>query len=342
MTGQGHFTTPQQLTVGDITASTSVDEHNERPNMTCHTPQGDFVPLELWTPPTLLGKPRLKGLVGLEPYPKFKRYRLADEFASYPEWTDDHSKAKDRVATSMKSLACFLIEVLGAAIPPGSADGHILTTGDATVNAEPSNADIGLPGAISDGMTGLGDDPYNCGWDDLMDDGIIPSLESGGDNLMITDPKVPSDIYGCGLDDGNTLPVLLCTGKPTDDPYGCRWDDPRAAETALPGTFPDCQMNNQMDDPVVIAEGNLTFTGEQTMNAFEQAEHSMHHAVWKLNDLGHTNYENWIQNHVTLSHEQVAELGEYVADLHHLLNLHCHIMGPLNSIISEIEKSAER
>jgi hypothetical protein len=39
---------------------------------------------------------------------------------------------------------------------------------------------------------------------------------------------------------------------------------------------------------------------------------------------------------------KVVELDEYVADLHHLLNLHHRIMGPLNAIISEIEKSAER
>jgi hypothetical protein len=64
--------TPEQLIVGDIAASTSVDQHDERPKTTCRTLQGAFVPLELWTPPTLSGKPRLKGLVGLGPYPKFK------------------------------------------------------------------------------------------------------------------------------------------------------------------------------------------------------------------------------------------------------------------------------
>jgi hypothetical protein len=155
------------------------------------------------------------------------------------------------------------IEALGAAIPPGSSDSGILTTGDAIMNADPSHADIGFPSAISDGTAGLGDDPYDCGWDDPMNDEMVPSLEPVGDP-MITDSKVPSDIYDCGWDDGNAVLVMPCTAEPMDDPYDCGWDNPMDAETVLPRAFPDCRMNNQMDDSATIAKSNLTSTSKQT------------------------------------------------------------------------------
>lgn len=113
------------------------------------------------------------------------------------------------------------IEGLGAAIPPGSSNSGIPITGNAIMNVDPSNADIGLPGKISDRTAGLGDDPYNCRWDDQMNDEMVPSLESGGDP-MITDSKVPSDIYDLGWDDGNAALSLSYTNEPTDDLYDYR------------------------------------------------------------------------------------------------------------------------
>lgn len=41
------------------------------------------------------------------------------------------------------------------------------------------------------------------------------------DNPTITVSKVSSDIYNYRWDEGNTPPILLCTGEPTDDLYDC-------------------------------------------------------------------------------------------------------------------------
>ncbi|KAG2341711.1 hypothetical protein BDR05DRAFT_1001553 [Suillus weaverae] len=56
-----------------------------------------------------------------------------------------------------------------------------------------------------------GGDPYDCRWDDPMDDAIIPPLGS------TADAKVQYEIYNCSWDDVNTPPVLPCAGEPADD-----------------------------------------------------------------------------------------------------------------------------
>jgi hypothetical protein len=76
------FLTPEEPYLGDIASTCSTyssDASEDGPVALGRASDkglidwlGSYVPLEFWTPPALSRKPRMKGVVGLENYPKFK------------------------------------------------------------------------------------------------------------------------------------------------------------------------------------------------------------------------------------------------------------------------------
>ncbi|KAG1842326.1 hypothetical protein C8R48DRAFT_679075 [Suillus tomentosus] len=64
-----------------------------------------YTPLDSWIPPMPSQIPRFKGLIGVEPYIRFKQYKLADEVRLSQEWTNDPIANRD-----IRYDMCFLGE----------------------------------------------------------------------------------------------------------------------------------------------------------------------------------------------------------------------------------------
>ncbi|KAG1857310.1 hypothetical protein C8R48DRAFT_775740 [Suillus tomentosus] len=156
-----------------------------------------YTPLDSWIPPMPSQIPRFKGLIGVEPYIRFKQYKLADEVRLSQEWTNDPIANRD-----IRYDMCFLGEF--DEVTSMLADIHVLDMlhGPAVTRTA---------GPRSQGLTNLDQSPL----------GYIQENGGSMDQSMCDDErpdKSADDITGS-----------------TTDPYDCGWEKSSAAKYIAPG-----------------------------------------------------------------------------------------------------------
>ncbi|KAG1895093.1 uncharacterized protein F5891DRAFT_984543 [Suillus fuscotomentosus] len=197
--------------------------------------------LDSWIPPKLSQIPRFKGLIGVEPYIRFKRYDMCflGEFDEVTSMLVDihvldmvHGRANATTACPQSPRSKNL---------DGSPLGHIPEGGDTTdvgsmhEHAGPDGypMDVEMPGVQEDsnsfrwqdssekeGPSMVEEDAYDCGWEDPMEDQLTASVTTLGHQ---------EDPYDCGWeaqpDDGAVIATSAPTPKHREDPYDCGWGD---------------------------------------------------------------------------------------------------------------------
>ncbi|KAG2086821.1 uncharacterized protein F5147DRAFT_781518 [Suillus discolor] len=196
-----------------------------------------YTPLDSWTPPMPAQIPRFKGLIGVEPYIRFKcksaleasdpgllktrnaEYKLADEVRLSQEWTNDPITNRD-----IRYDMCFFGEF--DEVTSMLADIHVLDMVHGHSHAVTAKAS-----PQSQGLTNL----------DQLPLGRIQ--ENGG--------SMDQSMYEDEGPDGSADDTA---GSPMTDPYDCSWGNKSAAEYIIPGLVPteqadpyDCRWEDRMD-----------------------------------------------------------------------------------------------
>ncbi|KAG1868404.1 hypothetical protein F4604DRAFT_1927260 [Suillus subluteus] len=225
-----------------------------------------YAPLEAWILLKRSQMRKFKGLIGVEPYLKFKPYNMAHEMPSY-EWTNDHLanmdiryemcfiEEFDEVTSMLANLQVLeMTHATKSSQSPGGSNlhqlppDHISETGRVT--------DVGLPGpmhqiakpdkSMHSTARSSSADPYDCGWEDALHAKDV-GTSSGEtqdpydcgweDSMDIQTPGPEEDAYDCGWND----PMDAQTQGQEEDAYDCGWDDPMDAQTRGPEEDPyDC------------------------------------------------------------------------------------------------------
>ncbi|KAG1889759.1 uncharacterized protein F5891DRAFT_987252 [Suillus fuscotomentosus] len=218
-----------------------------------------YTPLDSWIPPVLSQIPRFKGLIGVEPYIRFKQYNLADEVQLSQEWTNDPIANRD-----IRYDMCFFGEF--DEVTSMLADIHVLDMTHGTAIAakaiprsrgltnldwsplsltqvnsgsvdEPMHEDKGPDRAADDTAGSLTMDPYDCGWEDApAAEDILSSLFSGeqadpydcgwDDRMEVDTPGVKEDSNNFEREDeskNGLVPGLPMVEE--EDAYDCGWED---------------------------------------------------------------------------------------------------------------------
>ncbi|KAG2100183.1 uncharacterized protein F5147DRAFT_777089 [Suillus discolor] len=173
--------------------------------------------LDSWTPPMPFQIPRFKGLIRVEPYIRFKQYKLADKVRLSQEWTNDPIANRD-----IRYDMCFFGEF--DEVTSMLADIHVL-------DMVHGHAMTATAGPRSQGLTNLDRSPL----------GRIQ--ENGG--------SMDQSMYE---DEGPDGSVDDTAGSPMTDTYDCGWENKSAAEYIVPGLVPteqadlyDCGWEDRMD-----------------------------------------------------------------------------------------------
>ncbi|KAG2058071.1 hypothetical protein BDR06DRAFT_968988 [Suillus hirtellus] len=280
------FLTPEEPYLGDITSTCSTYSSNASKDSLVvlgHASDkglinwlGSYVPLELWTPPALSRKPRMKGVVGLEKYPKFKKYNLTQEFPTDHEKMNDLFTQKDQVYD-----LCFNghFNEIGSMLAEGNVPPiwrqhpeqgmTIPMTADGTILVWPSQQKIPMTvGGIVLWMIKASHDHVGH-WKMLMTVvGII---------LWMIKPS-------CNRA-SNNWPVIGHVDGSVEDPYDCGWDNPMNVMEASSnvteeyvGIVASKDGGSAGDDPydcgwAALEVGRQTATGSNTVNEFASSEH---------------------------------------------------------------------
>ncbi|KAG2354406.1 hypothetical protein BDR07DRAFT_1494622 [Suillus spraguei] len=213
-----------------------------------------YVPLESWTPPVKIT--RFKDLVGIEPRWKFKRYKLAEELRSIPEWTDDPK-------LNLDIRKQYILAGLSLVTDPSTTEYDRWFNGDFDEVTETlaymqllelrRGRNVGVqirsrlhrqidlitspPRNVAEAVdTAISMDPYDCGWD--------ASSDHDDDSVPIACQRMQSDPYDCGWDDADldrNEPCGLEGGidshpepATSEDLYDCGWEDGMEILDALP------------------------------------------------------------------------------------------------------------
>ncbi|KAG2058429.1 hypothetical protein BDR06DRAFT_968441 [Suillus hirtellus] len=249
-----------------------------------------YTPLDSWILPKLSQIPRFKGLIGVEPYIRFKQYNLADEVRLSQEWTHDPIANKD-----IRYDMCFLGEfdevtsMLADIHVLDMVHGHANATTACSQSPRSKNLDGSPLGHIPEGCdtTDVGSmhehagldgsnvtsrlpmaDPYDCGWEDPSAAEQLDPGSSSGDRVDLYDCgwEDPMDVKMPGVqEDSNSLRWQDSSEKEglsmvEEDAYDCRWEDPMEDQlTASVMTLGhqedpyDCGWEAQPVDGAVIA-----------------------------------------------------------------------------------------
>ncbi|KAG1823314.1 hypothetical protein EV424DRAFT_1346338 [Suillus variegatus] len=297
------FVTPKQPYLGDIasTCSTYSSHASEDGPVALGRASdkglidwlGSYIPLELWNPPALSRKPRMKGVVGLENYPKFKKYDLTQEFPANHEKIDDLLAQRDQVYElcfnghfdeigSMLAGSFLTQQIMQDmyAMECRQTFGNVAQTPQVTLpGGECSTYAETAPGTRCDDSYDCGwqlstetqsivqsaglPDAYDCGWDRPMDDQGIPQSFGSAE-----------DAYDCGWDHPMDDQAILQSGESAEDAYDCGWDYPMDDQVILQSGEPaadayDCGWDHLMNDQGVQQ------SGESVANVHDCGWHSV-------------------------------------------------------------------
>ncbi|KAG1868416.1 hypothetical protein F4604DRAFT_1927279 [Suillus subluteus] len=194
-----------------------------------------YTPLESWIPPKPGQIWRFKGLPGVEPYLKFKRYKLAAE-GLQQEWTKDCSANQDiryemyfheegDKVTSMLAVIQVLDMVHGPHIaamailrlPVHEDAGLDESMDDTPCSPTIDSSASGLEDPMEPMMSGGHEDSQHGGWMQSSD-GWAPTMGISG---------AEEDLYDFGweepMDTKPTAPGITLGQE--EDPYDCGWED---------------------------------------------------------------------------------------------------------------------
>ncbi|KAG1882027.1 hypothetical protein C8R48DRAFT_766998 [Suillus tomentosus] len=327
------FLTPEEPYLGDIASTCSTyssDASEDGPVALGRASDkglidwlGSYVPLELWTPPALSRKPRMKGVVGLENYPKFKKYDLTKEFLTDHEKLNDLFAQRDQVYDlcfngHFDEIGSMLADMY--AMECRQTSGNVAQTPQVTLpGGECSTYAETAPGTRYGNSYDCGwddpssaesaEDPYDCGWDRPTDDQGIPqscgsaedAYDCGWDHPMddqaiLQSGESAEDAYDCGWDHPMDDQAILQSGEPAADPYDCGWDNHMNATEASSnvteeyvGIAASEDGGSAGDDPydcgwAAPEVGRQTATGSNTVNAFASSGEQAEHWPRLLED----------------------------------------------------------
>ncbi|KAG1844456.1 hypothetical protein F4604DRAFT_1937495 [Suillus subluteus] len=211
-------------------------------------------------------------------------------------------------------------------------------------------------------------DPHNCRWEDQTEDCLPP--------IIVTSSATQEDPYDCGWDEPTNIKAVP-NGADEVNPYDCGWEDWRDdgsvvtadagsvvtiddssvvttddSSTALEDHY-DCGWGNLLTapedkamEPVVIdlmsSTGSLSSSSicRSQSNAFEEAWQLMHDAVWQLKRVVPTTLmaNQRLFGVYAEARSRVTEVGEDLVEVYHLLDIHRHIMEPLDAMITNIQE----
>ncbi|KAG1898339.1 uncharacterized protein F5891DRAFT_1191013 [Suillus fuscotomentosus] len=283
------FLTPEEPYLGDIASTCSTyssDASEDGPVALGRASDkglidwlGSYVPLELWTPPALSRKPRMKGVVRLEHYPKFKKYDLTKEFLTDHEKLNDLFAQRDQVydlcfnghfdeigsmlagesPISPKVLSslnkwCKTCMLWNAGkhpeMLPGLQQGMAIpTTADGMILVRPSQRKIPTTvGGIVIRMIKASRNHVGRRKMLMTAVGIILWMIKPSCN-RVSRQKMPTD---CGWDHPMDDQAILQSGEPAADAYDCGWDhlmdDQAILQSGEPAADPyDCGWDNHMN-----------------------------------------------------------------------------------------------
>ncbi|KAG1870573.1 hypothetical protein C8R48DRAFT_771024 [Suillus tomentosus] len=291
------FLTPKEPYLGDIASTCSTyssDASEDGPVALGRASDkglidwlGSYVPLEFWTPPALSRKPRMKGVVGLENYPKFKKYDLTKEFLTDHEKLNDLFAQRDQVYDlcfngHFDEIGSMLADMY--AMECRQTSGNVAQTPQVTLpGGECSTYAETAPGTRYGDSYDCGwddpssaesaEDPYDCGWDRHTDDqGIPQSCESAedaydcgwdhpmDDQAILQSGESAEDAYNCGWDHPMDDQAILQSGESAEDAYDCGWDHPMDDQAILQSGESaedayDCGWDHPMDDQAILQSG---------------------------------------------------------------------------------------
>ncbi|KAG2092294.1 uncharacterized protein F5147DRAFT_657706 [Suillus discolor] len=273
------FLTPEQPYLGDIASTCSTySSHASEDGLVALGRASDkglidwwgsYIPLELWTPPALLRKPRMKGVVGLENYLKFKKYDLTQEFPADHEKMDDLFAQRDQVYE-----LCFNghFDKIGSMLAGSFLTQQMVQDMYAmesrqTFRNVAQTPQVTLPGGECSTYAETAprtryDDSYDCGWDDpssaeSVEDPYDCGWELSADTQSIVQSAELPDAYDCGWDcpmDDQGIPQSCGSAE---DAYDCGWDHPMDDQAILQlgesaEDAHDCGWDHPMDDQAIL------------------------------------------------------------------------------------------
>ncbi|KAG1791167.1 uncharacterized protein HD556DRAFT_1310050 [Suillus plorans] len=373
MTGQHSFDTPDNSDVGQAEPhhSTSGSKPNNTPavgplNKDFIAWLGPFVPLHLWSPLRLTRKLKFKGIVGMHNYPKFQAYDVAAEF---PDW---HPSSDDPVAKKDKEYElCFngnddKITSMLADIYAGDLMRSKCVAGPATTpSGEPSNttstSETPSDSAATDVTSHYNvapafaseEDMYDCGWCDPVT------------------AEIKENPHDCGWRDGpSETNIDQGWDHSTENPHDCRWEDAVVAKSMgilmniygpvrslqklrmrwmgkIPMTaagmtswIPTCGYRREptttmqpgvMDTTPTDAEAEAVDRFVSTIVVASAGD------IWNYVPATTSTSNSSHYGAVENARDRVTELGDDVANIHGLLNIHRNIMDAVELMIARHE-----
>ncbi|KAG1843260.1 hypothetical protein C8R48DRAFT_780783 [Suillus tomentosus] len=214
------------------------------------------------------------------------------------------------------------------------------------------------------------EDLYDCGWEDKEDANCVSE---------VTNLEDPYDC-GWGNDDTDNLDVVS-RNDPSSKQLGRRMDSPTLMYgldiiDLTSSSASHRSESNKRYQPMTIEipevidltsdTGSSSHTASQ-LNTFQEAGLSMHRAIQRLNSIGTHQWNEDAQNMVTdnpsgtpnqfpagalranrrlivaygEARDRVTELGEDVVAIYRLLDIHRHIMDPLDAMITHLQQGDE-
>ncbi|KAG1859478.1 hypothetical protein C8R48DRAFT_774811 [Suillus tomentosus] len=362
MTGQHGFITPDNSDVGQAEPhySTSGSKPNDTPAVRPLDKNfiawlGPFIPLHLWNPPKLTRKLKFKGIAGMHDYPKFQAYDVA---AKFPEW---HLSSDDLVAKKTKlcfngnddEITSMLADiyagdlmrskcVAGPAITPlgelSNATSTSETPSDSAATDVTSHYNVALAFASEEDMyncrwcdpvtADIEENSHDCGWGDGPSE---TNIDQGWDHST-------ENLHDCRWEDA-IISLEAANALDGKDPYDCDWDDAMDTDMWVSTGGSDlrvCRLVELMNiEPTTTMQPGVmdTTPTDAEAEAVVASAGDIRNYVPATTSTSNSSHYGAVQN----ARDRVTKLGDDVANIHGLLNIHCNIMDTVELMIARRE-----